>query len=603
MQGTRQLPLILIAVLLLGAGLTAGADEDISVNGGAESLWARRMLPNADGTQRWVFAYTQAGTSSLRIYSLPMRPSSGVIRQTAVRGRNYHVFFRDGAHFRFRPPLDPLAPAADGAASNDFPERVLPGKATPLALCGDEAREILYAVVKSRTAARIPPPPTTQPYEADGETNRATEREGPAPTQPTLTTAPTESPAPDASTNGPAPVAAPDVQPDSSQDDAEADDDVSPRYALVSYQVSYWRPEVAIPATFDEHASCWLAAHDGVVWLLYSLAAAPDEVRLTRWDGQVWSAPERIADLAPENLLAAVVHDGGLMLIVREPAGSDTYMARTRTLGSDGTWTIGSPLRLEDQEWTFEADEAAFGRLGDKLVGIWRDAGGEDAPETMYAARWSVEGGDPLAQPETVPALVTRQGTLANERTRMLAATLVLTVLLLIAFMRRRESFLTDLPVPPGFVLARLGKRFVAFLIDAAVIVSVTAPFLLVSWLKANNIGLGAPDVQSQIDYAMMQDREGFYWRWMIGVAVYVLYGVVFESIWAATLGKLALGLRVRNHRAERASFAAIVVRNVLRFEVYFLLQFAPIAVLVALTRNRQRLGDLVANTIVVEKV
>ena len=88
----------------------------------------------------------------------------------------------------------------------------------------------------------------------------------------------------------------------------------------------------------------------------------------------------------------------------------------------------------------------------------------------------------------------------------------------------------------------------------------------------------------------------------MAAAGLYILYGIIFEGIMAATPGKLLLRLRVRNHRGQPCALGAIIVRNLLRFELYPLFQLVPTAILVALTRNRQRLGDLVANTIVVEK-
>ena len=88
----------------------------------------------------------------------------------------------------------------------------------------------------------------------------------------------------------------------------------------------------------------------------------------------------------------------------------------------------------------------------------------------------------------------------------------------------------------------------------------------------------------------------------MIAVGVFALYGIVFESIFGATPGKLALRLRVFDNHARKPSFSAIVLRNLTRFEIYPVAQFAPIAILMALTRNRQRIGDLIANTIVAEK-
>ncbi len=86
-----------------------------------------------------------------------------------------------------------------------------------------------------------------------------------------------------------------------------------------------------------------------------------------------------------------------------------------------------------------------------------------------------------------------------------------------------------------------------------------------------------------------------------IYVAVVVLYGMVLElSTGGQTVGKRALGLRVVACDGGRAGFVPILVRNVLR-----VIDLLPGAYLVggvaALISSRsQRLGDLVAGTVVV---
>ena len=80
-------------------------------------------------------------------------------------------------------------------------------------------------------------------------------------------------------------------------------------------------------------------------------------------------------------------------------------------------------------------------------------------------------------------------------------------------------------------------------------------------------------------------------------------YGIGLEWFWhGQTLGKRTLRLRVFDANGLKLSFAQIAIRNLMRF-----IDSLPFLYLVGgtsavLTRRHQRLGDLVANTIVIQK-
>jgi uncharacterized RDD family membrane protein YckC len=81
-------------------------------------------------------------------------------------------------------------------------------------------------------------------------------------------------------------------------------------------------------------------------------------------------------------------------------------------------------------------------------------------------------------------------------------------------------------------------------------------------------------------------------------------YGIALEWYWRGqTLGKRLVGLRVMDERALRLEFSQVVVRNLLRF-----IDLLPALYLVGglacfTSRRYQRLGDLVASTIVVRNL
>jgi len=85
-----------------------------------------------------------------------------------------------------------------------------------------------------------------------------------------------------------------------------------------------------------------------------------------------------------------------------------------------------------------------------------------------------------------------------------------------------------------------------------------------------------------------------------------IIYGTLAETFFGCTPGKALRRLRVRNVEGGRASFWQILVRNLLRVLDFFPLALGGInfwgliAIVCAyLTRNRQRLGDLLGRTVV----
>ena len=78
------------------------------------------------------------------------------------------------------------------------------------------------------------------------------------------------------------------------------------------------------------------------------------------------------------------------------------------------------------------------------------------------------------------------------------------------------------------------------------------------------------------------------------------LYFVVWESWKGTSLGKMALGLRVVTATGRPIGFAAAALRNVLRAADVLPVAYAVGVTSMLLTRRFQRLGDLVAGTMVI---
>jgi uncharacterized RDD family membrane protein YckC len=149
-----------------------------------------------------------------------------------------------------------------------------------------------------------------------------------------------------------------------------------------------------------------------------------------------------------------------------------------------------------------------------------------------------------------------------------------------------------SIPTPEGvemeLVLAGLGSRLVAALLDAMIVASVV--FAL--WV----VGLVA---------AAPTDSGGVVAAVLIVLTFVVLFGydVTFETLASGrTPGKRAAGLRVVRQGGEPPGFMAAAVRNLLRLVDLLPVFYAIGVVSILFTPRNQRLGDLAAGTLVIRE-
>ena len=97
-------------------------------------------------------------------------------------------------------------------------------------------------------------------------------------------------------------------------------------------------------------------------------------------------------------------------------------------------------------------------------------------------------------------------------------------------------------------------------------------------------------------------DEENVPLQAVVAIAAYLGYYFLFESLTSRTVGKLVTGLKVMDFDGERCSLKQTVIRTLFRLlEVNpFLLGALPAAIRIIWSRNKQRFGDKVANTVVV---
>ena len=547
------------AAVVIASVPAAGRDAEFGLAGGEETVWAYLIRAEPPDNAKLVhFAFMPLGEHGGRFLPLQQDETGGAPLRTAVRRTQLHVFFQDGTHLSYAPVARSITPK-----KSTFCELKLPDSCVPLALAGDGSGDALYAVVPRPIAWSL-------------------ERE-PAPQSSTSATEPATRPAGDAlsglqmraaADDTPVPLSNPRTGP------------VPARYCLVRYVRGVWHRDRAIPSFFDDQTGCLLAAADGVCDLYFTRSGDEPATYFAHVEDNEWSAVERVIPAPFNGLLACNIADGQPVAVVNH--GDRVALVVRR----DGEWE--ETARIDNPSlggWaTSERSLAACASGSTVVLALPQAEGG------IRAGVWDMSG-TVAVEPATLEALAPRPEAPVSQRTFRVLPYVVLTLILLSVFIRRRRSVRAAC-LPPDLVPASHGRRLLAFVLDALI----TAPAIVMimsGWLKYVE---QSDAFEANLKTALADYPWELNWRWLVALAVYIAYCALFEAFRGATPGKLLSGCRVVSEDGERCGLGAIVVRNVLRcveFAPGF--TFAPMLILVFLTRNRQRLGDMVARSVVVE--
>ena len=142
-----------------------------------------------------------------------------------------------------------------------------------------------------------------------------------------------------------------------------------------------------------------------------------------------------------------------------------------------------------------------------------------------------------------------------------------------------------------GSRIARLGDRLLAVILDGMLIAAVFAflgSWVAVRWGGLTETGFSMTGTPALITFGLT-------------AAFAFLYYWFLEGLLGATLGKLVLGIKVRDISGAPCTLYQSFIRNILRivdFIGVYLLGF----LIAIFSKLRQRLGDHVAKTVVIEK-
>lgn len=132
---------------------------------------------------------------------------------------------------------------------------------------------------------------------------------------------------------------------------------------------------------------------------------------------------------------------------------------------------------------------------------------------------------------------------------------------------------------------ASIGRRTGAFAIDAAIMGG------LLVLLAVVLVGAARDFLSPLVLFATL-----FFWAW----SLQLIYFTGFEYFWSGqSPGKRLLGLRVVDLDAHSPDFITTFTRNVVRVLDFAMLFYAAALLVIMASRRRQRVGDMVAQTVV----
>ena len=206
-----------------------------------------------------------------------------------------------------------------------------------------------------------------------------------------------------------------------------------------------------------------------------------------------------------------------------------------------------------------------------------------------------------LAGPALLPTVDVEElqrSAAVTESTEAFAGTtafLLMVAVLLGLFVFRRQALGAPhgLPAPlePAFAAQRLGT----VLVDLTPFALIWAGVLGVDWME------GGGKLAEWAFRRALPERDVLLW-WATTVTTYSVYALIMEALARRTVGKALFGTRVVGPGGTAPTLGALFVRNLMRI-VELLPPMWIINLLVIISRNRQRLGDVFAGTFAVRLV
>jgi len=241
--------------------------------------------------------------------------------------------------------------------------------------------------------------------------------------------------------------------------------------------------------------------------------------------------------------------------------------------------------------------DSAIGFCGEYVAII------ERTEQHFETGLWPLEGGMPAENFRQVPMMVSEQKRQDSQVKREILSMVMMVSILLLVFWQRQPSITNPVVLPANLQIVNPAKRAISALIDiapAAIVIYAIYHESLSESIKDFQLFIAAAkDAELAETYEMPKQLHII---WFYFLLIYTSYCTLFEIFMRVTPGKRLLGFHVLSESLTPPNFAQIIIRNLSRIiELLPYLQIWPFLMVVLFTRNRQRIGDLLARTIVVE--
>lgn len=334
-----------------------------------------------------------------------------------------------------------------------------------------------------------------------------------------------------------------------------------------------------------------LTAWHGALYLVAPGDQGQDN-RLMAWDGREWRDLPLPAAMARGHVLALTTIDGRLAAVLAHPAGDPAGAVRLEiaTMDRPGGAFALQPVTADGQEATWsQEDSPAASRLSDKLAVVW---GTGRAPKL---ATFSPATGR-LDPTEDVTIFQQPQIDSHAEQIREFLLWGLLLLILIPLFVLRPGGVPKPFSLPPPLEPAPLARRLAAGLVDLL-------PFHLAGGAYLHYTLPMSPEAAMRLLIDLLRGRGAVpvqvAYGWAGMLVLFLVYGVVMEMAFRATVGKLLFRLRVVGDEGADPRRLEVLLRNLFKaVEVFY---FFPLLLAVLVTRYRQRLGDMAARTAVID--
>ncbi len=392
--------------------------------------------------------------------------------------------------------------------------------------------------------------------------------------------------------------------------------------AVFLYQENGWRQVGSLPcATWREGEPVLAAVIDRTLYLsLGGCEPQPefigwpeqfepaDTPAVMRFDGERWVVTlthSQLAGMTPTGMTSLDTH---LVLVGRsgDPAIADANAAPTAAPTSQpatqptdglklfamdihsGAWIRQDVTSTDGVDTPGPAALAGVTRLGDRIILAWRSAE-PNAPLLLGSV--GLNGQIARTEPLTILSEPEPNGDSAMVIEIMMGAVLV--AMFVPLFILRPRGPQKPFALPKLYQPGNLLKRLIAGAIDLL-------PFMAIA---SAALGAEPSSIDEVWEMANIKNHPVEHAYWMVAMlGCYVAYGVVMEYRFGATVGKLITRLRVVGNGGDQADLRACFLRNIVKIVELSTFLVALLIVLPIVTPYRQRLGDMLARTSVVEK-